>query len=71
MLALTHHVIVRISAMNRGINSFSDYAIIGDDIVIANNDVAEEYLNLMKLLGVSINLSKSVISPLFGEFAKT
>nr|UPW42118.1 MAG: putative RNA dependent RNA polymerase [Guangxi mito-like virus 16] len=70
MLALTHHVIVRYSAQLCGIESFSDYAILGDDIVIRNDVVAESYLKVMSTLGVEINLSKSVQSKDFAEFAK-
>jgi hypothetical protein len=70
MLALSHHVIVRAAALRVGISNFVDYAVLGDDIVICNGQVAEEYLHLMKTLGVDINLSKSVISPDFAEFAK-
>nr|UPW42139.1 MAG: putative RNA dependent RNA polymerase [Zhejiang mito-like virus 8] len=69
MLALTHHIIVKESALRAGIEGFEDYAILGDDIVIRNDKVAQEYLNLMKSLGVSINLGKSVISLEFAEFA--
>jgi len=71
MLAITHHIIVKIAAITSGIKSFCDYAVLGDDIVIRNSTVAEAYLNIMKQLGVSINLSKSVISNDFAEFAKT
>ena len=44
----------------------------GDDIVIFNEILANKYLEVMKLLGLEINLSKSIISkdnPTF-EFAK-
>lgn len=71
MLALTHHVIVKAAALRVGISSFSDYALLGDDIVIRNSKVADSYLEIMKSLGVSINLNKSVISDNFAEFAKT
>lgn len=70
MLALTHHVIVRVAARKVRIRGFTDYAVLGDDIVIANDEVAKEYYNLMSSLGVSINLSKSVVSKDFCEFAK-
>jgi hypothetical protein len=69
MLALTHHLIVKESALRAGIANFSAYALLGDDIVIRNSAVAKEYLSLMSDLGVSINLSKSVISLDFAEFA--
>lgn len=35
---------------------------LGDDVVIADKSVANSYLVLMELLGVDINLSKSIIS---------
>lgn len=70
MLALTHHVIVRCASMRAGIRNFDDYLILGDDIVIANSIVAKNYLDIMKYLGVQINLSKSVESTQFCEFAK-
>jgi len=70
MLAITHHVIVRIASTRLGIKHFDAYAVLGDDIVIKHNEVAKEYLRLMETLGVGINLGKSVISKDFAEFAK-
>jgi len=70
MLALTHHVIVKVSALRVGMPNFKDYCILGDDVVIRNSKVAQEYFDLMKSLGVSINLSKSVNAYAFAEFAK-
>jgi len=69
-LALTHHVLIRSAALNCDISKFEDYCILGDDVVIADDKVAEEYQKIMKLLGVSINLSKSIISGSVIEFAK-
>lgn len=70
MLAFTHHVLVHIAAIRANLPGFKDYCILGDDIVIKNAEVAREYTSLMKELGVSINLSKSIISDKFAEFAK-
>lgn len=70
MLALTHHVIVRSCALRVGLSNFTDYVILGDDIVIRHSAVAEEYLKAMRDLGVEINQSKSIISHEFAEFAK-
>jgi hypothetical protein len=72
MLALTHHLLVQIAAYRVGHRRFfSDYAVLGDDLVIANERVAESYLSLMEYLGVDINLSKSLISRAgIAEFAK-
>jgi hypothetical protein len=69
MLALTHHLIVREAALRVGIENFTEYALLGDDIVIRNSIVAQKYVYLMNALGVSINMSKSVISKDFAEFA--
>jgi hypothetical protein len=45
--------------------------VLGDDIVIADKHVAHSYLFVMKLLGVDINLSKSLVSKIgVCEFAK-
>jgi len=76
MLAVTHHFIVQMAYRScRTILSakdwYSNYELLGDDIVIFDKDVAESYLNLMKGFGVDINQSKSVISNNSSfEFAK-
>lgn len=73
-MALTHHFIVQVAAYqclpDKG--WFTDYALLGDDIVIANEFVAERYLSLMSgVLGVEINLFKSLKSDIgVMEFAK-
>lgn len=73
MLALTHHVIVQLAAKRVGFTEwFSNYALLGDDIVIADPKVGTAYLLIMRdYLGVEINLSKSLESNLkVCEFAK-
>jgi hypothetical protein len=70
MLAMTHHTIIRYAALKADIHDFRSYAVLGDDVVIANDDVASYYLEIMNDLGVSINLSKSIISTDIAEFAK-
>jgi hypothetical protein len=73
VFTLTHHSVVRYCASLEGLNNFEDYAILGDDIVIWNHGVADRYYRFMEINGVSINLSKSVIStcaPYTIEFAK-
>nr|QIS88021.1 MAG: RNA-dependent RNA polymerase [Varley virus] len=47
------------------------YAIVGDDIIITEPDLAEEYQRFMESSGVEINVSKSIISDHFGEFCGT
>jgi hypothetical protein len=73
MLALTHHVIVQIAGLRAGYTSgFTNYALLGDDIVIADPKVGPHYLMIMRdILGVEINLSKSLESDIgVLEFAK-
>lgn len=73
MLALTHHVIVHVAALNASLplTDRVNYAVLGDDMIVNHNSVAAEYLEIMAQLGVSISLGKSVISYSFTEFAKT
>jgi len=71
MLALTHHVIVQVAALRANkVVPFEYYAVLGDDVVINDNQVADQYLILMESLGLKINLSKTIISNDFIEFAK-
>jgi len=64
MLALTHHILVAIAAQRCGfpIGTFRSYAVLGDDIVIANGPTAQKYLQLMAEIGVEIGLAKSLVS---------
>lgn len=64
MLALTHHMLVALAASRVGfpIGTFTSYAVLGDDIVLANGQVARAYLNLMREIGVGIGLAKSLVS---------
>lgn len=41
---------------------FSDYALLGDDIVIADRSVAKEYRSLLDALQVDISDAKSIVS---------
>lgn len=73
MLALSHHFIVQLAAFRTGFKGwFEMYALLGDDIVIADKAVAESYRYLMsEYLGVSINMSKTLVSSHgIMEFAK-
>ena len=46
-----------------------EFLVLGDDVFIRNHDLAEVYHNFMVNSGVEINLSKSIISTTFAEFA--
>nr|WAY16628.1 putative RNA-dependent RNA polymerase [Binucleate Rhizoctonia mitovirus 15] len=73
-LAITHHWIVQMAAF-RATGSYSwnsQYEILGDDLVIFDRQIADQYLIIMAELGCEINLTKSIVShsrPVF-EFAK-
>jgi len=72
MLAFCHHVVVQLAALRAGwVGWFPFYAIVGDDLVIADKSVADHYLAIMRHLGVPINLHKSIVSECgVLEFAK-
>jgi hypothetical protein len=62
--------VVNYAAFSCGITNFNDYIILGDDIVIKNNKVAEKYKAIMTRLGVDISLPKTHVSKDTYEFAK-
>lgn len=72
MFAVTHHVVVRTAAMMAGYDpcTFKAYVLLGDDIVIANQKVAEKYQYLMESLGVNLSPAKTHVSVDTYEFAK-
>jgi hypothetical protein len=66
MLALTHHFLVQAAAWMSGRvpvgTLYTNYAVLGDDLVIGNKDVKDAYLLILKSLGMEVNISKSIIS---------
>lgn len=74
VFALCHHIVVQSAAWEsnqcKEFGSFEDYALLGDDIVIGNREVANKYKALMKGLGVELSDNKSHESEDFVEFAK-
>jgi hypothetical protein len=64
MLAVTHHYILQTCAFHvYGTRRWFDkYEILGDDLVIFDKLVYQEYCRLMDLLQVGVNPSKSLIS---------
>lgn len=63
LFALTHHLLVWYAAeqVYPG-RRFTRYGVLGDDIVIADQSVAEVYADLLDQLGVKISYQKSLIS---------
>jgi hypothetical protein len=85
MLAVTHHLIVQwayrlaYADMRVGLKFikfspltwYTNYEVLGDDIILFDSKVAKIYLQLMDALGVPINTSKSVCATVpVTEFAK-
>lgn len=66
MLAYTHHFIVQCAAWSSSVTPrrklFTQYCVLGDDIVIGDTLVARQYLRILKMMGVECSLAKSVIS---------
>jgi len=72
-MAVSHHHLVYWAALRAGKlkgKTFSRYAIIGDDIVIADREVAIEYHFILNLLGIEFNENKSFSERGIAEFAK-
>jgi hypothetical protein len=63
MLALTHHAMVQFAAYKAGEAKWFDrYAVLGDDIVIANDQVAREYRLICQEIGLGIGIAKSLVA---------
>lgn len=75
MLALTHHMVVQLAATRAGVIGpnewYDNYELLGDDIILFDDLVADQYLLIMEEIGVPINTAKSVLAnnPVT-EFAK-
>jgi hypothetical protein len=67
---LTHHLVVHWCAKLEGYDNFSDYILLGDDIVIKNDKVAKRYIKWTGYLGVDISMHKTHVSKDTYEFAK-
>lgn len=70
VFALSHHIIVQVSALRVGKYPFKEYCLLGDDIVIADSLVALSYQKIIGDLGVTISEQKSHVSQDTYEFAK-
>jgi len=76
VMALTHHIIVQVAAMRCGLScsrlrpQFKAYALLGDDLVIANDRVATAYKALIKSLDMPYSEAKTHTSKDAFEFAK-
>jgi hypothetical protein len=67
---LCHHLTVHIAAKRVNKDSFTNYMLLGDDIVIADCEVAKSYLAILSELGVETSEQKTHVSYDTYEFAK-
>ena len=69
--AISHHAIVRLSAKRAGKSiHWTDYVLLGDDIVLSDEHVAKEYMAILEVLGVKVSEMKTHVSNDTYEFAK-
>nr|WPH57537.1 putative RNA-dependent RNA polymerase [Rhizoctonia solani mitovirus 127] len=64
-LAITHHFIVQVAAWRAGFPTwklYTNYAVLGDDVVIGDYRVTTQYLSIMESFGVECGLHKSLLS---------
>jgi hypothetical protein len=59
-MAVTHHLLIRLAAHRVGIYRFKDYAVLGDDVVIADERVALAYKDIMLSIGLDIRVPKTM-----------
>lgn len=68
---ISHHAIVRLAAKRAGLPiTWDAYVLLGDDIVLANEDVAKAYMTILDSLGVKVSETKTHVSKTTYEFAK-
>lgn len=76
LATITHHALVEYAGervlTERALKSFkrSGYFVLGDDVVIFNQSVYNEYMTLCIELGLDLNSNKSTVSTHCCEFAK-
>jgi len=70
IMALQHHIIINHAALLAGKTAKGKYVLLGDDVVIADDQIAEKYKQLLSDLDVPISMIKTHISKEICEFAK-
>jgi len=61
-LAIVHHFLVFYAAWRINRQSFRDYLVLGDDIIIGDKDVAQSYTSVCRDHGITIGFAKSFVS---------
>jgi len=69
LCSLAHHLLVEYCAYKVGIsNSKYIYKLIGDDVIITEPEVSQKYKEVIQSLGIELNLSKTVESPVKSNY---
>lgn len=69
--AVAHHFVVYVACKRLRVDwKTARYVLLGDDIVIADTDIAREYRDILDSLGVEVSISKTHTSDHTFEFAK-
>ena len=67
LFSFSHHIVLQ--AIEAKVNKRDTYRILGDDIIINDKSVYENYLHFMRTVHVPISTSKCLISDFYTEFA--
>lgn len=71
VFALCHHLLVRCSIIKTGFNAgCGNYTLLGDDLVIGDNDVEAGYPDLIRGRGVEISTQRSSVLKHTSELAR-
>jgi hypothetical protein len=69
--AVAHHFLLWVCCKNLNMDwKTSPYQLLGDDILIGDDKLGEEYISLITSLGMEYSPAKTYKSPHFCEFAK-
>jgi len=73
VMAISHHYLVRFAFVAQGWKrpGKAPYSVLGDDLVIRDHGVADEYLRLIDCLGMKYSPEKTYITYGAAEFAKS
>lgn len=68
LFALTHNVLLHMVARKLNVDPNHSFRVLGDDVVITDDSVANEYTLILTELGVPVSSSKTFRSKSVGEF---
>jgi hypothetical protein len=69
LFALTHNILLDSLCVEMGLNPVESFRVLGDDVIIANDQLNLAYRNLLTLIEVPVSESKTLESDKMAEFA--